>query len=300
MNTIKLLFVGTRPKTLLICVSPFILGSAFAFNVNRYINIPLNVLTLTLFLSLQIFANYSNDYFDYINGKDSEKREGPLKITHSNKLPFYTMQHILMLLVWFILILTLIIIHFSQQNELLLLTTTVLAILSAWLYTGGPLPLGYIGLGEILVFVSFGPLSVLTSYYIQIENSYLNLETLVVSISCGLIAASILVINNIRDKVSDRITQKNTSSVLFGKSFGQIEYVTTLLSGCLSSFILITKDSHNLPLLASLCAILIRAFKLSRSVFLTSNADDYNSLLANTSQFLLMYSCLIGFSCGGR
>lgn len=296
MKTLKLLLIASRAKTLLVSLAPFILGTTFAYNVNRSINFPLAIFTLLLFVTLQIFANYSNDYLDYINGKDTEKRKGPIRITQSGLLSINSVQNILIILLLLILVLAFIVIYFSYQKGYFILFFILFSISLAWLYTGGPLPLGYIGFGELLVFLSFGPLGVFSSYYIQLFSLSPNFEVLIISISCGFIASSVLVVNNLRDKSSDKYTRKNTLCVLFGKSFSQMEYIIFLLGGCLISFMLIIENHSNYLLIFSLIYSLLEALKLSSSIFLVKTSQQYSYLLGKTSQFLLLYSCLVGTS----
>nr|WDA98793.1 menaquinone biosynthesis protein [Sciadococcus taiwanensis] len=296
MSNLESLLIGARPKTLLISLAPFILGTSLAYNVNRYVNIALAMFTLLLFVVLQIFANYSNDYLDYINGKDTLKRRGPLRITQSGLLSIKSIQNFLILLLWLVVFLACIVGHLSHQNELFILFFIIFSLAFGWLYTGGPLHLGYRGFGELMVFLSFGPLGVFTSYYLQLANLLPNFEVLISSISCGLIASSVLVVNNLRDKASDKYTKKNTLCVLLGKSFCQIEYVSILLGGCLISFILLIKNQSNFILLYFLICLFVNALRLSRFIFLVKTSTQYNWLLAKTSQFLLLYSCLISLS----
>nr|WDB00524.1 menaquinone biosynthesis protein [Cavernulicola chilensis] len=293
MRTLKYLILASRPKTLRICLAPFILGTAFAYKISLHIDVLLSVVTLVLFFLMQIFANYCNDYYDYVNGIDTLRRQGPMRVSQAGLINPDNIQNILKLLIFGIIILALIVIFLSRQNKLFISLVILLGTLVAWLYTGGPVPLGYVGLGELSVFVSFGPLAVLTSYYIQLTYLDFNAEVLTTSISCGLISASILVVNNTRDRVSDKIAKKNTISVLYGKSFSQIEYVILMIGGLLISSILLLGNIRKEILAYVLIQLLFKAMKYSASIFEIQSANGYNNLLEKTSELLLQYSILV-------
>jgi 1,4-dihydroxy-2-naphthoate octaprenyltransferase len=169
----------------------------------------------------------------------------------------------------------------------------LLSILFGVLYTGGPYPLGYLGLGDVFVLVFFGPIAVAGTYYVQALT--VTPESIIAGLAPGLFSTAILAINNLRDAEGDAKTGKRTLAVRFGKTFARFEYVMALLLGGVAvpvSLCLLT-GSHWWALLA--CISLLPAIPAIKTAF-TQDGAALNAVLANTGKFLLLYSVL--FSVG--
>jgi 1,4-dihydroxy-2-naphthoate octaprenyltransferase len=167
------------------------------------------------------------------------------------------------------------------------------SIACGFLYTAGPAPLGYIGLGELFVFIFFGIVAVAGTYYVQ--SFELNNAVLLAGFAPGLLSSAILCVNNLRDIDSDRASQKNTLAVRFGRSFAQMEYVFCVLMACLMPVVIYLYIYDHLYILyASFTGLL--AVRGMRTVFTKEDGPSLNHTLAFTGKLLMLYSVL--FSIG--
>ncbi len=203
--------LAIRPKTLPASASGVIAGTAAAFADGGFR--PLVALAaLAVALLLQIGANVSNDYFDFLKGADTKDRLGPLRVTQAGLIP--PRQVAAGMAVIFVLA-ALAGLYLVIQGGWPLAVVGALAILSALAYTGGPYPLGYHGLGELFVFLFFGLAAVLGTYYAQTLR--LSVTALIPALSVGLLTMNILAVNNLRDLATDRASGKRTLAVRLGE-----------------------------------------------------------------------------------
>ncbi len=154
------------------------------------------------------------------------------------------------------------------------------------MYTGGPFPLAYLGLGELFVLLFFGPIAVIGTYYLQSHT--FTWEALLAGISPGALSMAILVVNNVRDIDEDRQANKRTLSVRFGKTFGKLQYLFSILLAFLP--LLFFQASHPFSLLA-LCA-LFPAIPAIRAMVANEDPRQLNLLFAKTGQLLWLYTLL--------
>ncbi len=169
---------------------------------------------------------------------------------------------------------------------LFLAVLVAISLLCAVLYTGGPFPLAYLGLGDLFVFLFFGPVATLGAYFLQTAS--FSWAPIFLGIGSGMLAVAPLVVNNIRDEEEDRKTQKKTLVVRFGKRFGRIEYLVCLIIGALVPFIFCKQ--HPFCLLALLFAI--PASFLVRTILTYSDSKELNAVLAKTGQVVLLFHIL--------
>ena len=171
-------------------------------------------------LFIQVGTNLSNDYSDARRGADTEDRLGPVRVTAGGLVP--PRQVLVATYVAFALaVLAGSYLIATAGWELLLVGAA--SILAGVLYTGGPRPYGYEGLGEVFVFLFFGVVAVAGSYYAQVEQ--LEWEALVLAVPVGLLASAILVVNNVRDLETDRRAGKRTLAVRLGRERTRVLYV---------------------------------------------------------------------------
>ncbi|HKK19601.1 MAG TPA: 1,4-dihydroxy-2-naphthoate polyprenyltransferase [Opitutales bacterium] len=223
MNQAQIWLEATRPKTLPAAVCPVMVGSALAYEAGAFDWRPA-LLCLGFALLVQIGTNFANDYLDGVRGSDTEKRLGPQRAVASGWVPAARMKlaAVAVLLVAFTMGLALI-----PFGGWWLLAVGIASVLCAWLYTGGPYPLAYNGLGDLFVIVFFGFIAVGVTYYVQAGS--LNSAVLWSGLVCGLLVNNILVVNNYRDIDEDRISGKKTLAVRFGRNFAMWQYRLTLL-----------------------------------------------------------------------
>lgn len=203
--------LACRPKTLPAALTPVLVGSAVAYSIGGFH--PLAALTaLIIALLLQIAANLANDVFDFHRGADSEARTGPTRATQSGLLsPSEVLTG-----TWVVLgVAALCGLYLVARAGWPVLVIGALAIVAALAYTGGPAPIGYLGLGEVFVFIFFGLVGVAGTTYVQtLEVSALALAA---AVPVGSLIAAILVVNNLRDIETDARAGKRTIAVRLGR-----------------------------------------------------------------------------------
>ena len=214
---------GARLRTLPLTIAPVLVGTGAAFALGSW-SLVLAILCLVVALSLQIAVNYSNDYSDGVRGAD-DYRIGPPRLTGSGAAD---PKRVLAVAITFFALAALAgiaVVVISGQYWLLALGAVAIA--AAWFYTGGPKPYGYRGLGEVFVFIFFGPVATAGTTFVQAGQ--VNLEAWLGGTAMGLIACAVLMVNNIRDALPDRAAGKRTLAVIVGRWPSRIIYCLLLL-----------------------------------------------------------------------
>ena len=216
---------GARPLTLALAVAPVVLGTGAASlqTEHWWDHWVRALLALAVAVALQIGVNYANDYSDGVRGVDRD-RIGPPRLVGSGRAK---PRHVLVVaLVFFALAAmagaTLIVL--SQQWWLF--AAGVVALAAAWFYTGGPKPYGYLGFGELVAAVFFGPVAVAGTMFTQVGE--VNVEAWVGGAALGLLAAAVLVVNNLRDRERDAENGKRTLAVLLGNVGTRVLYIVLM------------------------------------------------------------------------
>jgi 1,4-dihydroxy-2-naphthoate octaprenyltransferase len=212
--------MGTRPKTLPAAISPVLVGTALATDIN-WLNA---ALALTVSLSLQIAVNYANDYSDGIRGTD-KNRVGPTRLVGSELASAKSVKIAALICLAIAAVAGLIL---ALQTTLWLIPIGALSILAAWGYTGGAKPYGYFGFGELSVFVFFGVIATVGSNYVQ--SGEIDSQAILLSIPIGALACAILVMNNLRDLPLDKLANKKTMAVRIGDQKTRYFYVGLLIT----------------------------------------------------------------------
>ena len=222
MASITEWIVGARVRTLPLALSPVILGSAIAHSIDGFDPL-IAFLALAVAVFLQLGVNFSNDYSDGVRGTD-DFRVGPQRLTGSGAVEPKKVLFAALILFALAALSGLVIVVLTSQWWLLIIGA--LAVLAAWYYTGGKNPYGYAGLGELSVFVFFGPIATLGTSYAQ--TLVFQAESLIAGIGLGSIAAAVLVTNNIRDIETDRQAGKRTLAVFMGSKASKSLYLFLL------------------------------------------------------------------------
>src|SRR3712207_783400 len=214
--------MAARPRTLPAAVAPVLVGTALAVLDDEFRALAF-VAALVGSILIQVGTNLSNDYSDARRGADTEDRLGPVRVTAGGLVP--PRQVLIATYVTFALaVLVGLYLVYVAGPELLLVGAA--SILAGVLYTGGPRPYGYEGLGEVFVFTFFGIVAVTGAYYVQAEE--LPGEAFVLAVPVGLLAAAILVVNNVRDLDTDRRAGKRTLAVRLGRQRTRALYAAML------------------------------------------------------------------------
>lgn len=251
-----------RLRTLPLSLSATILGSFLGYAENRFKWGVFVFGTLTT-LFLQILSNLANDYGDARKGTDNERRLGPLRVTQTGLVTPSQMRVMIVVFVALSLISgSLLIWSGLRGGDLLLYSLFFLlgfsAIFAAIKYTIGKKPYGYVGFGDIMVFIYFGILGVAGTYFLHTQSFHLSI--LLPASSIGLLSVGVLNLNNMRDHENDAVNGKNTLVVRMGVPWAKIYHVVLLLSAFVTglAFTIIHFESYYqlilllpLPLLAS-------------------------------------------------
>ncbi|WP_269938362.1 1,4-dihydroxy-2-naphthoate polyprenyltransferase [Arthrobacter sp. HY1533] len=232
MATVGQWIAGARLRTLPMAVAPVIIGTAAAYDLGA-LHWGRAVLAAVVALLLQIGVNYANDYSDGIRGTD-EVRVGPLRLVGSGAARPRDVKMAAFGALGLAMVAGLALVLLSQAWWLLLVGAG--AVLAAWGYTGGKNPYGYMGLGDVFVFVFFGPVATLGTTFTQAGS--VSAAAVLGSIATGLIAVALLMANNVRDIPTDREVGKRTLAVRLGDRNARLSYVVMLaLSVALPMFL---------------------------------------------------------------
>ena len=286
---IKIWIDAARPKTLWASVAPVIIGTAMAYSDGKW-DLLIALLTLLSAVLIQVGTNYANDYFDFFKGADTQDRIGPRRATGSGLIKPETMKIAFFLAFALSVVFGLYLIGWGGWPILIIGT---FSILFGILYTGGPFPLGYKGLGEIFVLIFFGPVAVGGTYYLQTLE--INLTVILAGLSPGLISTALLSVNNLRDIHTDRKAGKRTLAVRFGPIFARVEYFLSILIACLMPLVLLIVDPAHPYSLAAILVIILAGPPI-KAVLFDEISPELNTALASTGKILLFYSLV--FSLG--
>ena len=218
-NSVKAWILAARPKTLAAAATPVLLGCSLATAEGWFQPIPALLCFLFAF-SMQIDANFINDFFDFLKGSDREDRLGPERACAQGWITMNAMKHgiaftTVLSCFWGLLILF--------YSGLEMIPVGLLCVLFAFLYTAGPYPLAYHGWGDVLVIVFFGFVPVGCTYYTLCHDWTWSVT--IASLACGLVSDLLLMLNNYRDRDQDRISGKRTIVVRFGAKAGRWMYL---------------------------------------------------------------------------
>jgi len=276
--------VAARPRTLPAAVAPVLVGTSLAASEDVFK--PLRfVCALIGSIFIQIGTNLANDYSDARRGADTEDRLGPVRVTAGGLVPPRRV------LTWTYVafgIAVLAGVYLIAVAGWELLAVGVASIVAGVLYTGGPKPYGYEGLGELFVFLFFGIVAVVGSYFVQTED--LERAAFDLAVPVGLLAAAILVVNNVRDIDTDRRAGKRTLAVRVGREKAR-RLFTLMIAFAYIALIGIVFELSAWVLLPLLTIPL--AVPLVRTVNTRTDGASLNGALADTGRLLAVFSLLL-------
>lgn len=277
--------LAARLRTLPAAAAPVLVGTSVAvaadvFDVWRF------VCALLGALWIQIGANLANDYSDARRGADTDDRLGPVRVTAGGLVP---PKHVLIAVYVSFAIAVTFGAYLIAVAGWELLVIGVASIIAGVLYTGGPRPYGYAGLGELFVFLFFGVVAVAGSAFVQLE-SWPDVAILA-SIPVGLLAAAVLVVNNVRDRETDARVGKQTLAVRLGPVNGRRMYTAVVALAYLAVIAVAVAHDSPWPLLAWLSLPL--AIKLDRTVHRHHDGPTLNAALGGTAQLELVFCVLL-------
>jgi 1,4-dihydroxy-2-naphthoate octaprenyltransferase len=281
----RIWLMAARPRTLPAALAPVLVGTALGIQGGEF-DVFAFLAALLGALFIQVGTNLSNDYSDARRGADTEDRLGPVRVTAGGLVP--PRQVLLATAVSFGLA-VLCGIYLIVVAGWVLLLIGLASIVAGILYTGGPRPYGYEGLGEVFVFLFFGVVAVTGSYYVQIQ--HLTWQAFVASVPVGLIAAAILIVNNVRDIDTDRRASKRTLAVRMGRERTRVFYAVVLAGSYVALIPLVFGLTAwvLLPLLSIPLALRLVALVRRRT-----DGPSLNGALARTGMLQLVFCLLLG------
>jgi 1,4-dihydroxy-2-naphthoate octaprenyltransferase len=282
---LRIWIMAARVRTLPAAIAPVLVGTALAGSEDHFRPLAF-VAALIGSVFIQIGTNLSNDYSDARRGADTEERLGPVRVTAGGLVP----PRKVLVAVWLAFGIAVAAgIYLIAIAGWELLIVGVASIAAGVLYTGGPRPYGYEGLGEVFVFLFFGIVAVTGSYFVQ--RKALPWEAFVLAVPVGLLIAAILVVNNIRDIDTDRRAGKRTLAVRLGRERTRILFAAMValafptswvpwFAGLLSPWLLVTALA--VPL----------AVPLVRTVGTHADGPSLNAALAGSARLALVF-CVV-------
>jgi len=278
--------LAARPKTLPAAAAPVVVGSAAAFHDGAFDLLPA-LAALIGALLLQIGANIANDYFDFFKGADTSQRLGPLRVTQAGLLkPPQVWTGM-----WVVFgTAALLGIYLTYEAGWPVVVIGLASIAAAILYTGGPFPIGYNGLGEVFVFIFFGLAATVGTYFVQAKT--VTALAWWTALPPGFLIVAILIVNNLRDIRTDTVAGKRTMATRLGETGTKIEFFTSVVLAYLVPPLMILLDlASPWVMLSWLSLVLLPG--LGRRV-LTVKGKPLNQALAETGRLALVFGVLFG------
>ena len=224
---------GARPRTLPAAIAPVLVGTSLIHNDKRPVNLLNGLAALLVSLLLQIAVNFSNDYSDGIRGTD-ENRVGPLRLVASG---LATAKQVKTAAYLCFVLASISGLFLAYRTSWWLIALGFICIIAAWTYTGGARPYGYFGFGEISVFIFFGVIATVGSYFVQSEK--ITWRSFLVSIPIGALSCAILAVNNLRDLPKDALANKKTLAVRIGDKNARRMFVGLIVLAHLTALLAI-------------------------------------------------------------
>lgn len=285
MATLTQWISGARPRTLPAAIAPVLVGTGVAVNADGALWLRA-VLALVVSLALQIAVNFANDYSDGVRGTDAV-RVGPFRLTGSGAARPIVVRNAAFVSFAVAGALGLVL---AAETSWWLIAVGFASIAAAWFYTGGPRPYGYLGLGEVFVFVFFGLVAVCGTTYVQLHA--VPALAVAVAAAMGFLACAILVINNLRDIPNDAAAGKRTLAVRIGDRASRSLYVGLLGGAFLVAAVVAGSVGH-----AHWAALALASAPLAvrpvRTVLGGATGRDLIPVLGDTGRLQLAYAILL-------
>jgi 1,4-dihydroxy-2-naphthoate octaprenyltransferase len=276
---------AVRPATLAASVAPVLAGTAIAVH-DGGARPAAGLAALAVAIAVQVGVNFSNDYSDFKRGADSDGRIGPVRAASSGVV---APEHVKWAALAAFGLAAAVGVALSLATDWRLLFVGAACLLAAWLYTGGPRPYGYLGLGEVFVFVFFGLVATCATVYVE----ELRVTTLAVLTACslGFLATAILVLNNLRDVDSDAAAGKRTLATRIGRERTRYLLLAIAIATFLMPVIAVLMRAASPTILVTLLAIPVLAAPV-RTAFITTAGPALVGALKRTAASELVFSLL--------
>ena len=286
---------AARPRTLPLAISSILLGNFLAYAAGKFSFLTASLAILTT-LFLQILSNFANDLGDSKNGVDNKNRKVALRTVQTGKISASEMKNAVIIAASLSFISGISLLYFAlqyakPQTIITFVVLGLLAILAAIAYTVGKRPYGYMGLGDLSVFLFFGWVGTFGTYYLQTE--ILNYYILIPASGCGFLSVAVLNLNNLRDIENDRKTGKNSIPVRIGKTFGFYYQKTIMLLGVCTFIIYLMYQGKPIQLSQNIIIMagwypLVQIIKQLNSKMTPAQIDPYLKKTALSTLFLIV------------
>lgn len=285
-NSLHAWFLAARPKTLTIALIPFLAGPFLAYSLGASIDWAVMLMAILSAVCIQIGTNFINDAADFKKGADTGSRLGPMRAAQSGLL---TMHQVYAGGMAFFLLALFFALPLMQHSGMIICIVLLISILCGYLYTAGPFPLAYVGLGEVFVILFFGFVSTIAACFLQIGR----VESLswLAGAQIGMFATVLLAINNLRDVREDSKAHKKTLAVRFGITFARIEVAAFALVPFLLNFLWIFAGYYQAALLPWLTLPL--AVKLVARIWVNEPGPVYNQFFGLAGLLHLLFGLLL-------
>jgi len=277
--------LASRPKTLLAAVVPVMVGSALAISMKKF-SLPYSIVALLCSILIQIGTNFTNDLYDFLKGSDTVKRKGPRRVLASGLITVNLMKLAIVLVFGLTFLIGLYLVY---SVDLLILWVGIFSIIAGIIYTAGPFPLAYNGLGDVFVFIFFGIIGTMGTFYLHTQE--ISILSLVVSIPVGALITNILVVNNFRDIEEDREANKMTLAVILGREFSRGQFIFLILISYTVSVVLYFYFNFSLWIFLPFATLPI-AIILIKMLY-TLNGEKLNKTLELSAKFAGLFGLLL-------
>ena len=288
-GSIRSLFIAIRIKTLAASICPVLIGSSLAFQYDSF-SFNIFFFTISAALLIQIGTNFFNDVYDFLKGADNQDRLGPQRAVQSDLVSprmMITYGSISFLIAIFCGVPLVVVGGWP------ILTIGLLSIVSGYLYTAGPYPLGYNGWGDIFVFIFFGPIAVCGTYYLQTYN--VSSLSVLYGICLGALSTCLLCVNNIRDVKNDKLAGKRTIAVRVSPYFVRCIFSLLLILVNILNIYVYTKLFGSYFIFSLLIIFLILSLKLSLNIF-SKDGRELNDTLQEVSLLIIFFTIIVLFN----
>ncbi|MFC7133948.1 MULTISPECIES: 1,4-dihydroxy-2-naphthoate polyprenyltransferase [Salinibaculum] len=292
--------MAARPQTLPAGAAPVLLGAAVAVYEGVFAPLPA-LAALVGALLIQVGTNFANDYYDAVNGADTDEREGFTRVTAGGLIEPRKVKYAMAATYGLAVVVGLYLVYVGGVP---ILVVGLSSIVAGVLYTGGPYPYGYYGLGDFFVFLYFGLVAVTGTYYVQsvtevagafpttLPPGTVTPAVVVAGLGAAGLSTCILVVNNIRDLETDRETGKRTLAVMLGYRWSRAEFAGLIGLSYAVPPVLWLAFGYPVTVLAPLLSLPL-AVTLSRTVMTRTDGSALNPALERTGQLLAIYAVLL-------
>lgn len=294
MTSARIWLDALRPKTLWAAVAPVAMASAMAYAAGSFDGLVFGLIVVAALL-IQIGTNLSNDYFDWRKGTDQADRIGPTRVTQAGLVSPGTVKAAF---IGVFAVAVLLGVYLAVRGGWPIIAIGATSVLLGILYTGGPYPLAYLGLGDVFAFLYFGPIASAGTWYLMAGTW--TWDSVLAGCAAGFFSCALLTVNNYRDIVSDARGGKRTLAVRYGPGFARVEFLTCLFGAMIIPTMLMQRGATWLIVIV----VVPVAFALPGMMRQLSReptaerefGDALNGLLAQVGRLEIFYALLFSIA----